>query len=175
MSPIRRCAQLQSLLGDYGNFNISTIDSFFQTVLRTFAREANLTGNYDVDLDDENAIIVGVDSMLSSINRATAEEMSGNRRIRLLEVWLKQFAALSFAGQESKLVHNAALHLLRGLVGKRYGEYRPMSFSVAGKTIDTVLVFITEKQFYIIVGKRIGLSRAGRSLVYLQHKQDGAK
>ena len=75
---------LYKYLPSAGNFNISTIDSFFQTVLRTFAREANLTGNYDVDLDDENAIIVGVDSMLSSINRATAEEMSGNRRIRFL-------------------------------------------------------------------------------------------
>ncbi len=39
---------LFSLLGDYGFFNVSTIDAFFQTVLRTFAREAELTGNYEV-------------------------------------------------------------------------------------------------------------------------------
>lgn len=108
-------AALQSLLGDYGNFNISTIDSFFQTVLRTFAREANLTGNYDVDLDDENAIIVGVDSMLSSINRATAEEMSGNRRIRLLEVWLKQFMRKLMRDGKGFLLFNRRTRIIEDL------------------------------------------------------------
>ncbi|WP_289640494.1 UvrD-helicase domain-containing protein, partial [uncultured Muribaculum sp.] len=46
---------LFSLLGDYGFFNVSTIDAFFQTVLRTFAREAELTGNYEVELPEEAA------------------------------------------------------------------------------------------------------------------------
>ena len=32
-------------------FQVSTIDSFFQTILRTFAREAELTGNYELTLE----------------------------------------------------------------------------------------------------------------------------
>ena len=44
---------LAELLFDYGFFAVSTIDSFFQQVLRTFAREADLTGNYEVDLDND--------------------------------------------------------------------------------------------------------------------------
>ena len=43
---------LSELLSDFAQFNVSTIDSFFQTVLRTFAREVNLMGSYDIELDE---------------------------------------------------------------------------------------------------------------------------
>ena len=61
---------LRDLLYDFGSFNISTIDSFFQSVLRTFAREAELPGNYEVDLDEDRAVRLGVHEMLQSVNRA---------------------------------------------------------------------------------------------------------
>ena len=50
---------LNSLLTDFSMFNVSTIDAFFQTVLRTFAREANLSGNYEVELDETNNVDIG--------------------------------------------------------------------------------------------------------------------
>lgn len=45
-------AALYDILFDYGNFHVSTIDAFFQTVLRSFAYEADLSGNYDLELND---------------------------------------------------------------------------------------------------------------------------
>ncbi|MBQ9076988.1 MAG: UvrD-helicase domain-containing protein [Muribaculaceae bacterium] len=85
---LAQCAHnaLHELLFDFSFFNISTIDAFFQNILRIFAREAELTGNYEVELDDKYAISVGVNDMLSSINHNT----EGNRE-KYLSEWLKQF------------------------------------------------------------------------------------
>lgn len=67
---------LYNLIFDFSNFHISTIDAFFQLVLRTFAREAELTGNYEVELDSKFAIKVGIDGMLNSIVRNPSDKES---------------------------------------------------------------------------------------------------
>lgn len=61
-------AALQQLLFDFSYFHVSTIDAFFQTILRTFAREAELDGNYELDLDTTNAIGYGVADLFSSMS-----------------------------------------------------------------------------------------------------------
>lgn len=60
-------AALNVLLNDYGRFNISTIDSFFQGVLRTLAYELRLNDTYHVELNDDYLAQVGVDESLSSV------------------------------------------------------------------------------------------------------------
>ena len=59
---------LSSLLFDFNNFNVSTIDAFFQMVLRSFAHEAEVSGNYGIELDDKAVIGVSIDSMLQDLN-----------------------------------------------------------------------------------------------------------
>lgn len=59
---------LKNLLSSFRYFNVSTIDSFFQTVLRQFAHELDLDGNFDLRLDDEQIIEVAVEDLLLSIN-----------------------------------------------------------------------------------------------------------
>lgn len=44
---------LSRILHDYDRFSVSTIDSFFQGILRSFARENGLYGAYEVNLDAE--------------------------------------------------------------------------------------------------------------------------
>lgn len=82
---------LQELLFDFNFFNISTIDSFFQNVLRVFAREAELTGNYEVELNDEYAIETGINEMLTSINRSGTTDDSDASNQRRLTDWLKKY------------------------------------------------------------------------------------
>lgn len=76
---------LNQLLFDYTFFNISTIDAFFQTILRTFAYEADLVGNYDVEIDDTYAISTGVNEMLNEINYGSTTSS------RQLAKWLKRY------------------------------------------------------------------------------------
>lgn len=62
------CRQaLSTMLSDYGDFRVSTIDSFFQTVLRTFAYEADLDDTYQVELDSDYLSQMGLDTTLDAI------------------------------------------------------------------------------------------------------------
>lgn len=60
---------LNELLFDYSNFNVSTIDSFFQTILRNFARELDRDFNYDIQLEEDYAVRVAVHNFLLSLGR----------------------------------------------------------------------------------------------------------
>lgn len=59
---------LKRLLFDYNCFNVSTIDSFFQTILRTFAHEVDIPGNYEVDLENDRATARGVRDLFDSLS-----------------------------------------------------------------------------------------------------------
>ncbi|MFN8282423.1 MAG: UvrD-helicase domain-containing protein [Chitinophagales bacterium] len=55
---------LQLILHDYSNFNISTIDSFFQTIIRSFAKELDLPIGMEIELDTESVVQQAVQDML---------------------------------------------------------------------------------------------------------------
>ena len=44
---------LEQLLFSYTTFNVSTIDAFFQSILRAFAYDLELDSNYNLELGDE--------------------------------------------------------------------------------------------------------------------------
>lgn len=99
---------LHGLLFDFNFFNVSTIDAFFQNVLRVFAREAELTGNYDVELDDRTAIETGISDMLTSI--------TGGRGRPRLEAWLERYMRLQFDSGNTFNLFNRTSRLRRDLV-----------------------------------------------------------
>ena len=126
----RAATALRDLLHDFGFFNVSTIDSFFQSVLRTFAREAELPGNYELDLDDDAAVRLGIHEMLQSINREpdSPEQASDNLR---LEQWLSMLMAdLITVGKGFNIfnrntdVHQALVSFMRGISDETYAERR---------------------------------------------------
>lgn len=58
---------LSELLHNYSDFRIATIDSFFQSVLRSFTYETDINQNYQVEIDDNYLLSIGVNDMLSQI------------------------------------------------------------------------------------------------------------
>lgn len=66
---IRHAAKLalSELLFDYNGFNVSTIDSFFQSIIRNFAYETEQQGDFEVSLDRKYAIAQSVGLMLDDI------------------------------------------------------------------------------------------------------------
>lgn len=64
---------LSILLENYSDFKVSTIDSFFQLVLRTFAYESELNDTYQVELDSEFLSQVGVDGTLEEIDANSSD------------------------------------------------------------------------------------------------------
>lgn len=58
----------REMLDDYGNFNVSTIDAFFQTVLRSFAREIDRQGDYRLEIKPENIIGQAMAMLFDELN-----------------------------------------------------------------------------------------------------------
>lgn len=83
---------LADLLFNFSWFNVSTIDSFFQNVLRIFTRELDLPENFSLEIDDRYPVAVAIGDMLGSINlppRSYDKETA--TRLRLLKSWLKSY------------------------------------------------------------------------------------
>lgn len=55
---------LFSILHDFSRFSVSTIDTFFQKVIRAFAREAGLQSGYSIELDHSLILSKAIDEMI---------------------------------------------------------------------------------------------------------------
>ena len=64
---------LTAILHDYSNFQVSTIDKFFQQIFRSFARELGSFSNYRVELRDEDVLTRVIDQILSGLDDADSE------------------------------------------------------------------------------------------------------
>lgn len=72
---------LNRILHDYSRFSITTIDSFFQRVIKAFNRELGINTSYSVELDESAILDEAVDRLILSVEE--------DRRLR---AWLKEFA-----------------------------------------------------------------------------------
>ena len=59
---------LELILHDYGHFRIQTIDAFFQTVLRSLAKELELNGDMEISLDGDTLLEDAVDSYIRNLD-----------------------------------------------------------------------------------------------------------
>ena len=59
---------LSAILHDYNRFNVETIDSFFQRVMRNLARELGLMANMRISLDKELIGNLAVDEMIDELD-----------------------------------------------------------------------------------------------------------
>lgn len=66
---------LRRLVHDYTMFRVSTIDSFFQKVLRAFALEMGHRGAFDTSLDDDLAVSEALDSLYSKLGKPECGEL----------------------------------------------------------------------------------------------------
>ncbi|MDM8002475.1 MAG: UvrD-helicase domain-containing protein, partial [Bacteroidota bacterium] len=81
---VRRNAPLalNNILQDYSRFTVGTIDSFFQRVIRAFAREMDIPAGYEIELEHEAVLSDAVDSLLAGVATDT----------RLLD-WISSYVA----------------------------------------------------------------------------------
>ena len=81
---VQRQAQLvlKRILHDYSRFSISTIDSFFQRVIKAFNRELGINAAYNVELDEMGILEEAADRLIQSVEDDQ----------KLLE-WLDAFAS----------------------------------------------------------------------------------
>ncbi|MBK7429862.1 MAG: UvrD-helicase domain-containing protein [Bacteroidetes bacterium] len=64
---VRAEKSLKNILHDYSSFSVSTIDSFFQRILRALAREIHLPLKMEVEVSTDDAILAVTDSILREV------------------------------------------------------------------------------------------------------------
>ncbi|MFM7329867.1 MAG: UvrD-helicase domain-containing protein, partial [Bacteroidota bacterium] len=79
---IRSRVMLSEILHRYHDFSVSTIDSFFQKVIRAFTREAGLNGNFTLELDTNTPLRAIIGSMMDDLGK---DEQLTN--------WITEFAS----------------------------------------------------------------------------------
>ena len=64
---------LHRILHDYNRFQVTTIDSFFQTVTRNLARELGIGSNLNIELDTMAVLDEVVDHMIAQLDEHSTE------------------------------------------------------------------------------------------------------
>jgi ATP-dependent exoDNAse (exonuclease V) beta subunit len=59
---------LKTILHNYSRFHVGTIDSFFQNVIRSFAREIDLPAAYRIEMDIDKVLSGAIDRMLYGLS-----------------------------------------------------------------------------------------------------------
>lgn len=130
---------LQQLLHDFSYFNISTIDSFFQQVLRAFTREVGLQGGYEVEMDSEYVTLAAIDRMFDDLDNNP----------EMLE-WLLQYAEENIRNDNSWNIHDKSdipdlAKQLTSEVYKKYCNKLPQNdLNVYKDYIETLTQYKTE-------------------------------
>lgn len=83
-------AAQSTLLHQYDNFGISTIDAFFQRVIRSFTRESGLVGDYRLEVDQDAVLEEVIDNLI--------DELGANRE---LTEWVVEFARENLENERS--------------------------------------------------------------------------
>jgi len=100
---------LNSILHDYSRFSVSTIDSFFQKILRAFAREAGLHSGFNIELDHTAILSSAVDEMIISAN----EDIQ-------LKNWLISYAASNIDEEKSWNLREGIIKLADELFKEKF-------------------------------------------------------
>lgn len=100
---------LNAILHDFSRFSVSTIDSFFQKIIRAFAREAGLHSGFNVELEHEIWLSAAIDDMISSA--------SENRQ---LKDWLIKYAISNIDNEKSWNLRGGITHLSGELFKEKF-------------------------------------------------------
>lgn len=66
---------LANILHDYSHLSITTIDRFFQKIIRSFAREIRVSSNYNIELDDRSVLKKVSEQLFFDLEKRGNEEL----------------------------------------------------------------------------------------------------
>ena len=95
---------LTDILQDYTQFRVSTIDGFFQQIVRSFARELNVNNQYKVELEIDRILEIAVDNMLTTLGEADKKQLLN---------WLTEFASEQVDNDKTWNPRNSILALAK--------------------------------------------------------------
>ncbi|MBO5264062.1 MAG: UvrD-helicase domain-containing protein [Bacteroidaceae bacterium] len=108
---------LNLIMHDYGHFRIQTIDSFFQSVLRSLAKELELNGDVEFELNGEELLDEAVDTYIKRLEEGSAE-------IKQIISFIEENLNNNKTWKIDKAIKSFAHHLLKEEYQERGAELR---------------------------------------------------
>lgn len=102
-------AIMNCILHDYSRFSVTTIDSFFQKLLRAFTREAGLNSGFSIEMDNTAILSESVDEVL----RSASDDYQ-------LRDWLREFAVSNIEEEKSWNLKENVLSLAREIFRENF-------------------------------------------------------
>ncbi len=100
---------LFSILHDFSRFSVSTIDAFFQKVLRAFTREIGLNSGFNIELDHSVILASAIDEMIAS----SAEDTQ-------LRNWLNQYVMANLEEEKNWDIRGDIMRLAEELFREKF-------------------------------------------------------
>lgn len=100
---------LYSILHDYSRFCVSTIDSFYQKIIRAFVRDIGLHSGFNIELDHTDLLKTSIDRMIDS----AASDLS-------VRDWLTMFAKAKIEEGKNWDLKKSILGLAGELFSEKY-------------------------------------------------------
>lgn len=152
---------LRQLLYDYHSFNVTTIDSFFQRVLRTFARELDRQGDFNIELNDMTVVQTSVGTMLDDFNNNNVHNPAlGDWLYSYLVRKLRSGGKTNFFNRNSRL-HSMLVGLVSNICDEKFKPYAErMRAYLADKSKLSALTRGINKRKTDILGEVTALARS---------------
>ena len=100
---------LNSILHDYSRFSVSTIDSFFQKILRAFIREIGIHSGFNVELDHSLVLSSAVDAVI--------KDAGSDPKLRN---WLRTYVLANIDEEKSWNIKESIIKLAEELFSEKY-------------------------------------------------------
>lgn len=111
-----------AVLHNYSQFSISTIDAFFQKVIRSFTRESGLMGDYRLEVDQ--------DAVLEEVINNLIDELGSNKE---LTDWVVDFARENLENERAWDVRSSLLDFAREIFRDEFREVEEEVNEMTGK------------------------------------------
>ncbi len=111
-----------AILHQYTQFSISTIDAFFQKVIRSFTREAGLMGDYRLEVEQDNVLEEVIDNLI--------DELGNNKE---LTEWVVEFAKENLENERAWDVRYSLIEFAKEIFRE---EFKDIEEEVTERTSD---------------------------------------
>lgn len=98
-----------AILHQYAQFSISTIDAFFQKVIRSFTRESGLIGDYRLEVEHDTVLEEVIDNLI--------DELGNNRE---LTEWVVEFAKENLENERAWDVRYSLIEFAREIFREEF-------------------------------------------------------
>lgn len=132
---------LSAILHNYSDFHISTIDSFFQNIFRSFAKELKLPQRYRLEKDLNTVVEQIIARLLLDISERTKPTETSAQQ-QQTTYWLKQFIINQVEDNKSWKIEyqlaKLAPEIFKEIFYKIADQEQPLTFDELSQTIQQI-------------------------------------